>query len=98
MEESSQEVTEAVEESALIRVGLVIEIPMRTRAGNDEDFTRQIAENPDVTEALSMLLSSALMYRDSKQSRAHHAIKYSRLVLFYDDTTEAPVQMGWSEL
>lgn len=98
MEENQQEVIETIEESAIIRVGVVIEIPIKTSAGNDDEFTKQIAGHPDVSDALGHLLSSAIMYRDSYAKRAGHRIKYSKLVLFYDDATEAPIQMGWSEL
>ena len=98
-EKQQDQVTiEINEELALVRVGTVIEIPIRTSAKDDQEFIAQLGNDPDVVEAISQLLSAALSYRDSAPHRADHEIRYSKMVLFYDESSGQPVNIGWSKL
>ena len=97
-EQQAEVKIEINEELALVRVGVVIEIPIRTSAQNDEEFVKQLGNDPDVAEAISQLLSASLSYRDSAKHREAHDIRYAKIVLFYDESSGQPVNIGWSKI
>ena len=81
---------------ALIRVGILVEIPVMTSAEDDAQFLDEVHVDPDVSEALSTILSAAICYQESAAHRKDHTVKFSRLVLMHDNTAVA--NMGWTEV
>jgi hypothetical protein len=93
--EESQTLEPAV---ATVRVGLVIEVPVKTAAQTDSDFLTEIQANKDISEAISQLIFAAINYRESDSSRSEHKVLYSKLVIFFDESTMQPVNITWREL
>lgn len=94
-----------IEQDATVKVGLIIEIPVKTTAETDEEFFAQLKDNKDINEAISQLVFSALAYRDSASSRSEHKVMYSKFVIFFDESTGSlnnkngtPIKITWRDL
>lgn len=90
---------QAVEaQQATVKVGLIIEIPVETKASDDSEFISELQANKDISEAISQLVFSALAYRDSAPERASHKVMYSKFVIFYDESSGQPIKLTWGDL
>jgi hypothetical protein len=85
------------QKQALIRVGVIIEIPLLTEAEDDDEFVADVMKSADVSEAVSTLVSAAIEYQGSDDSRVEHKIRFSRLVLMHDESATV-ANLGWSEV
>ena len=85
------------QKQALVRVGILIEIPVLTCAEDDDEFLADVMKNQDVSEALATLISSSIEYQGSTADRESHKIRFSRLVLLHDESGTV-ANIGWSEV